>query len=204
MDPNSITGGVTAQDWTVKLTLMILDNDASVQERSPSTAADSISLIPAPQDGSTTVDTFTMPMEAFEHEPITEDVTTITVMTTEEVGDPVQGTPSQTFTPPLTTIFTPPTECRSRYYVGRPSDSRAIRKSIYSGISDREYRSCQPDPEAYENYYSPGACPYLMNIAAVSSSTSISTLNGTSTAVTYTDICCQKYVAQFLCALTCD
>ncbi|KAI3325844.1 hypothetical protein HD806DRAFT_552255 [Xylariaceae sp. AK1471] len=110
-------------------------------------------------------------------------VATITVTATGEVGEPVQGTGLQTVTPALTTIFTPPSLCKNRYYVEVLTKSIATDQGISSGISDRLYRSCQPDPEAYQNYYSPGACPYLMNIAAVSSITPSSAPNGTSAAL---------------------
>ncbi|KAI1423690.1 hypothetical protein F5Y12DRAFT_518575 [Xylaria sp. FL1777] len=99
---------------------------------------------------------------------------------------PVESNPSQTVTRALTTIFTPPASCEGRFYVEeRPADLLTT-LGVFSGTKDRLYRTCQPDPEAYNNYYSPGACPYNMDIAAVSSD-----LNNTAT-VTYTDICCQS------------
>ncbi|KAI1353572.1 hypothetical protein F5Y01DRAFT_55995 [Xylaria sp. FL0043] len=108
------------------------------------------------------------------------------VTATSEIGPPVQPMPSQTVTRPLTTIFTPPPSCAGRYYVWRTSDDFYTEWGIFSDASDRLYRSCQPDPEAYDNYYSPGACPSNMNIAAVSSASE------DPASMTYTDICCQS------------
>ncbi|KAI0813277.1 hypothetical protein GGR55DRAFT_676926 [Xylaria sp. FL0064] len=91
------------------------------------------------------------------------------VTATSEIGPPVQQLSSQTVTHALTAIFTPPPSCAGRYYVLRTADDFYTEWGIFSDTSDRLYRSCQPDPEAYDNYYSPGACPSNMNIAAVSS-----------------------------------
>ncbi|KAI1157000.1 hypothetical protein F4825DRAFT_446084 [Nemania diffusa] len=107
-----------------------------------------------------------------------------------KTGPPLQTIPSQTATRALTTIFTPPARCGGRYYVEAKQNGYYTERGIFSDISDRLYRSCQPDPQAYSNYYSPGVCPSNMDIAAVLSSPS----NGTA-GVTYTDICCQRHVS---------
>ncbi|KAI1826074.1 hypothetical protein F4861DRAFT_133053 [Xylaria intraflava] len=111
-------------------------------------------------------------------------------VTVSVVGPPLYVLPSQTVTSALTTIFTPPASCQGRYYVESSSESEFFSWwGITSGINDRLYWSCQPDPSAYDLYYSPGACPYPMAIAGVLSTTP----NG-SDPVTYTDVCCQRHV----------
>ncbi|KAI1133256.1 hypothetical protein F5Y10DRAFT_85035 [Nemania abortiva] len=95
--------------------------------------------------------------------------------------------PVQAATQPLTTIFTPPPGCEGRYYIQTEANEDDTEPCIFSNTGDRLYRSCQPDPKAYDNYYSPGACPSNMAIAAVSSSASDGAAG-----TTYTDICCQS------------
>jgi hypothetical protein len=131
-------------------------------------------------------------------DPTTETHATLSAPTTTspgKAGPPVQATPSQTVTQALTAVFTPPAQCRDRYYVESKPNGYYTERGIFSDTGDRLYRACQPDLQAYGNYYSPGACPFGMDIAAVSSSTS----NGTAD-TTYTDICCQRHVFRHLFA----
>lgn len=144
-------------------------------------------------------------------------------ITTADLGDPQQATPPQTATHALTTIYTAPSSCRDRFYISEiTTKSFNSDEGISSGLGDRLYRSCQPEFSAYANRYSPGACPYYMDIVAVSSSSNTAWSetesetavllppDGATTtlfhkprdpagaAVTYTDICCQRYRAYCL------
>ncbi|KAI0431228.1 hypothetical protein F5Y09DRAFT_340905 [Xylaria sp. FL1042] len=121
--------------------------------------------------------------------PSSTSTSTVLVTATSDIGPSEQGMPSQTTTRALTTIFTPPPSCESRYYVFRTSAEFYTEWGITSDASDRLYRSCQPDPEAYNNYYSPGVCPANMDIAGVSSKSEVTD------SVTYTDICCQRHAS---------
>ncbi|KAK5628956.1 hypothetical protein RRF57_004671 [Xylaria bambusicola] len=103
----------------------------------------------------------------------------------------------QTKIVPLTTIFTPPAYCQNRFYVTETepdSDGFYHITNIYSYTDDPLYRSCQPDPDAFLNSYSPAVCPYNMDIATVTSWTFDST-NGDGW-VWYQDLCCQRHVSQ--------
>ncbi|KAJ8122684.1 hypothetical protein ONZ43_g1177 [Nemania bipapillata] len=80
-----------------------------------------------------------------------------------ETAPLLQLIPSQTVTRALTTIFTPPAQCKDRYYVIAKPDGYYTEWGIFSDTIDRLYRACQPDPLAYENYYSPGACPSVIS-----------------------------------------
>ncbi|KAI1812542.1 hypothetical protein GGS20DRAFT_17724 [Poronia punctata] len=127
---------------------------------------------------------------------------------TTALGPPIFQDPSQTVTEPLTTIFTPPDSCRNRYYIQEITGGYETFQGIHSDSTDRLFWSCQPDPSAYSNIYSPGACPYLMETVAVSSFTAdadatrfsilsapTSTVRGSGTVgadLTYMDICCQS------------
>ncbi|KAI0394308.1 hypothetical protein F5Y17DRAFT_264895 [Xylariaceae sp. FL0594] len=99
---------------------------------------------------------------------VTPSTTTITVVSA--VGDPVIATPSQGFTRPLTTIYTPPPSCVGRFYISDITMGIDSRGGITSDFTDRLFRSCQPQVSAYRNVYSPGVCPSGMEIVAVSSS----------------------------------
>lgn len=106
-----------------------------------------------------------------------------------EAGLPAIWIPSQTVTCALTTILTPSLSREGRNCVLRTSADFYTERGIFSDTSDRLYRPYQPDPKAYDNYYSPGACPHNMDFAAVPSR-----FNDTAS-VTYTDICCQRHVS---------
>ncbi|KAI1308565.1 hypothetical protein F5Y03DRAFT_91872 [Xylaria venustula] len=111
---------------------------------------------------------------------------TTLVSATSDIGPPEQQPPPQTGTPALTTIFTPRPSCTGRYYVQSKSGVFYTQWGISSGTSDRLYRGCQPNEDASNDYYSPGACPANMHVATVSSIFEVTDI------VTYTDICCQS------------
>ncbi|KAI8629887.1 hypothetical protein F5Y19DRAFT_474826 [Xylariaceae sp. FL1651] len=89
--------------------------------------------------------------------------------------------------PALTTTFTPPNECRNRYWVSVISEDIFTGDGLHSDASDRLYHSCQPDPSAVGNYYSPGMCPEFMDIVTVWSRT----LDDPDD-LQFMDICCQR------------
>jgi hypothetical protein len=140
-----------------------------------------------------------------------------TVFTTSDNGVP---TVTNLNLPPLTTIFTPPTQCADRWMLAGgqkvtrhmpPAGSRLLPRAdttIYQNTTvfsldlegtatDPSYRSCQP--YALAPTYSPGVCPYGQTIAEITAWQISAATGGHRTF--WQASCCKRFVVSPVCTL---